>query len=182
MSTSSAASLSASVASLRSSLSLLDSSIAILDSGISDFPRLSTVLTTTRVSSIPYLPVSSSTLSPYSPPFPVANTCLSPHHPSAIHTYRPTQHFELTPSSSLTAAQASLASELRPAITTLLQRVESHCAKLERREQALVAKSELQEGRLGQGGRSGGSGTRNSRGKGGNTGKVVVGGGEMGVR
>jgi hypothetical protein len=46
---SSAASLSASVASLRSSLSLLDSSIAILGTGINDFPRLSTVLTTTRV-------------------------------------------------------------------------------------------------------------------------------------
>jgi len=77
---SSAASLSASVASLRSSLSLLDSSIAILDSGISDFPRLSTVLTTTRVSllsptnyffqSPPPFPFSStsSTLSKYLPP------------------------------------------------------------------------------------------------------------------
>jgi DASH complex subunit SPC19 len=89
----------------------------------------------------------------------------------------PTQHFELTPSSSLTAAQASLASELRPAITTLLQRVETHCAKLERREQALVAKSELQEGRLGQAAGTGSA--RNSRGK---SAKVVAGSGEMGLR
>lgn len=42
-------SLSSSVASLRSSLSLLDSSISILDAGISDFPRLKTVLSSTRV-------------------------------------------------------------------------------------------------------------------------------------
>lgn len=46
---SSAASLSASVTSLRSSLSLLDSSISILDAGIADFPRLKTVLSSTRV-------------------------------------------------------------------------------------------------------------------------------------
>lgn len=49
MTTPSSQSLSASVTSLRSSLSLLDSSISILDSGISDFPRLKTVLSSTRV-------------------------------------------------------------------------------------------------------------------------------------
>jgi DASH complex subunit SPC19 len=43
-----------------------------------------------------------------------------------------------------------LANELAPAITTLLDRVESHLGKLERREQQLIAKSELQEGRLSQ--------------------------------
>lgn len=37
------------VASLRSSMQLLDSSISILDSGVSDFPRLSKALQTTRV-------------------------------------------------------------------------------------------------------------------------------------
>lgn len=40
---------------------------------------------------------------------------------------------------------------MAPAITTLLDRVEGHLSKLERREQALIAKSELQEGRLSQG-------------------------------
>ncbi|KAL2822128.1 putative mitotic spindle biogenesis protein Spc19 [Aspergillus cavernicola] len=43
-----AASLSSSVASLQSSLQLIDSSISILDSGVSDFPRMSKVLQTTR--------------------------------------------------------------------------------------------------------------------------------------
>lgn len=42
-------SLASSVASLRSSLQLLDSSIDILDSGVNDFPRLTKVLQTTRV-------------------------------------------------------------------------------------------------------------------------------------
>ncbi|KAM3068350.1 DASH complex subunit spc19 [Clarireedia jacksonii] len=40
--------LSSSVASLRSSLTTLDNSISILDAGISDFPRLKTVLSSTR--------------------------------------------------------------------------------------------------------------------------------------
>ncbi|PLB45745.1 putative mitotic spindle biogenesis protein Spc19 [Aspergillus steynii IBT 23096] len=43
-----AASLAASVDSLQSSLNILDSSIDTLDAGISDFPRLSKVLQTTR--------------------------------------------------------------------------------------------------------------------------------------
>ncbi|EHK97561.1 putative DASH complex subunit SPC19 [Glarea lozoyensis 74030] len=61
-----------------------------------------------------------------------------------------TRHFELTPSTTLTTAQASLAAELAPAITTttLLGRCESHIGKLERREGALIARSELLEGRL----------------------------------
>ncbi len=63
------------------------------------------------------------------------------------------QHFELTPSSSLAAAQASLASELAPTIATLLQRSEQYIAKLERKQNNLVARSELLEGRLeGKGG------------------------------
>ncbi|KAA8647227.1 hypothetical protein EYZ11_008653 [Aspergillus tanneri] len=43
-----AASLSAAVTSLQSSLDVLDSSIETLESGVSDFPRLSKVLQTTR--------------------------------------------------------------------------------------------------------------------------------------
>lgn len=45
-----AASLSSAVSSLQSSLQLLDSSINTLDSGVNDFPRLTKVLQTTRVS------------------------------------------------------------------------------------------------------------------------------------
>lgn len=58
------------------------------------------------------------------------------------------QHFELTPQSSLQSAQASLQSELEPAILTLLSRTELNIAKMERRQQALIARSELLEGRL----------------------------------
>ncbi|KAI0994553.1 hypothetical protein K3495_g13628 [Podosphaera aphanis] len=99
------ASLSSSVNSLRASLSLLESSISILSHGTADFPRLKTVLASTR-------------------------------------------HFELTPSSTLTAAQHSLAAELTPAIHSLLARAESTISKLERKEKNLVARSELLEGRL----------------------------------
>ncbi|KAG9237965.1 putative mitotic spindle biogenesis protein Spc19, partial [Amylocarpus encephaloides] len=59
-----------------------------------------------------------------------------------------TRHFELTPSTTLQAAQFSLAAELQPAIEMLLQRCEAHVAKLERRQGALIARSELLEGRL----------------------------------
>ncbi|KAA8564781.1 hypothetical protein MFRU_008g03780 [Monilinia fructicola] len=97
--------LSSSVASLRSSLSTLDNSISILDSGISDFPRLKSVLSTTR-------------------------------------------HFELTPSTTLHAAQRSLAEELEPAIETLLTRSESLISRLQRREEQLIARSQLLSGRL----------------------------------
>ncbi|KAI9642144.1 DASH complex subunit spc19 [Ciborinia camelliae] len=97
--------LSSSVASLRSSLSTLDNSISILDSGISDFPRLKSVLSTTR-------------------------------------------HFELTPSTTLHAAQRSLAEELEPAIETLLARSESLISRLQRKEEQLIARSQLLSGRL----------------------------------
>lgn len=58
------------------------------------------------------------------------------------------QHFELTPHATLQAAQQSLASELEPAITTLLQRAELYLAKLERKQESLRARSDLLEGRL----------------------------------
>ncbi|KAH6665411.1 Spc19-domain-containing protein [Halenospora varia] len=60
-----------------------------------------------------------------------------------------TRHFELTPSTTLQSAQQSLATELAPAIKTLLLRCETHLSKLERREGALIARAELLEGRLG---------------------------------
>jgi DASH complex subunit SPC19 len=54
------------------------------------------------------------------------------------------------PESALTDAQTALHDEIAPEVTQLLQRVETHLAKMERHEQALVAKAELQEGRLEQ--------------------------------
>lgn len=51
------AALEGCVSSLRSSMSLLDSSIHILDSGVSDYPRLTKVLQSTRVSSAYIFPI-----------------------------------------------------------------------------------------------------------------------------
>nr|POE89975.1 dash complex subunit spc19 [Quercus suber] len=58
------------------------------------------------------------------------------------------QHFELVSEADLVAAQSSLLSELQPEVSNLLSRVELYLDKLERREQSLIAKAELQEGRL----------------------------------
>ncbi|KAL8931472.1 MAG: hypothetical protein Q9211_006938 [Gyalolechia sp. 1 TL-2023] len=59
-----------------------------------------------------------------------------------------TKHFELLPSSALSAAQSRLLSSLTPEFNALLSRVETHLDRLERREQALIARCELLEGRL----------------------------------
>ena len=64
------------------------------------------------------------------------------------------QHFELVSEHDLTTAQSSLLSEIQPEVSTLLSRVETYLDKLERREQSLIAKAELQEGRLSQPSRS----------------------------
>lgn len=58
------------------------------------------------------------------------------------------QHFELVSEPDLVTAQSSLLSELQPEVSNLLTRVELHLDKLERREQSLIAKADLQEGRL----------------------------------
>ncbi|KAF2675172.1 DASH complex, subunit Spc19 [Microthyrium microscopicum] len=60
-----------------------------------------------------------------------------------------TRHFELVSEPDLHSAQSALRSEIQPEVNALLNRVEAHLDKLERREQALMAKCELQEGRLG---------------------------------
>ena len=59
------------------------------------------------------------------------------------------QHFELISEPDLQSAQASLVSEIGPEIESLLQRVSNYLDKLERREQSLIAKCDLNEGRLG---------------------------------
>ncbi|KAE8356561.1 DASH complex subunit Spc19 [Aspergillus coremiiformis] len=59
-----------------------------------------------------------------------------------------TRHFELLPEPTLREAQQSLLDEITPSIAHLLSLASNHVEKLSRREQALRAKSELQEGRL----------------------------------
>ncbi|PWW72943.1 DASH complex, subunit Spc19 [Tuber magnatum] len=61
-----------------------------------------------------------------------------------------TRHFELISEPTLYAAQTALADEIGPEVEHLLRRVEQHLAKMERREKVLIARSELQEGRLQQ--------------------------------
>ena len=59
--------------------------------------------------------------------------------------------------------------------------METHLARLERREQALIARSELLEGRIGEGGRAevgADAGGRGMSGGGGGNGEAVRGGGE----
>src|SRR5690606_22321252 len=50
----------------------------------------------------------------------------------------------------LSAAEASLRSEITPFITLLLDRADSHLARQERRVETLRARAELQAGRLGE--------------------------------
>lgn len=61
-----------------------------------------------------------------------------------------TRHFELISEPDLHNAQRSLLSEIRPEVENLLTRVSNYLDKLERREQSLIAKCELDEGRLSQ--------------------------------
>ncbi|OQN95731.1 hypothetical protein B0A48_18271 [Cryoendolithus antarcticus] len=73
---------------------------------------------------------------------------------------RLSRHFELVSEPSLRTAQQTLLSSLEPELDNLLSRVEVHLDKLARREQSLMAKAELQEGRLSNASRpSGGSGS-----------------------
>jgi DASH complex subunit SPC19 len=60
------------------------------------------------------------------------------------------QHFELISESDLQTAQSALLSEIRPEVDNLLKRVENYLDKLERREQSLIAKCDLNDGRLGR--------------------------------
>ncbi|KAE9963972.1 hypothetical protein BLS_008773 [Venturia inaequalis] len=46
------------------------------------------------------------------------------------------------------SAQSALLSEIQPEVTSLLTRVSTYLDKLERREQSLIAKHDLQQGRL----------------------------------
>ena len=58
------------------------------------------------------------------------------------------QHFELVSEPALLTAQQTLLSSLEPELNALLSRVEAHLDKMSRREQSLIAKADLQEGRM----------------------------------
>jgi DASH complex subunit SPC19 len=72
----------------------------------------------------------------------------------------PPQHFELVSEPDLQAAQASLLSEIQPEVDGLLSRVEAYLDKMERREKALMARCDLQEGRLSSSGGASSSAAR----------------------
>ncbi|KAK5163360.1 DASH complex subunit spc19 [Saxophila tyrrhenica] len=69
-------------------------------------------------------------------------------YPRLARVLQRTRHFELVSEPSLLAAQEGLLSEIQPEVDTLLGRVETYLDRLERREKGLIAKAELQEGRL----------------------------------
>ncbi|KAI2472265.1 DASH complex subunit Spc19 [Annulohypoxylon bovei var. microspora] len=68
--------------------------------------------------------------------------------PRLINVLKSVRHYELIPQPTLVAAESSLRDEIGPAITTLLDRADAHVARVERRIDALKARSELQQGRL----------------------------------
>ncbi|KAI1155454.1 Spc19-domain-containing protein [Nemania diffusa] len=129
------------VSALRTSLSFLSSSVATLESGVSDFPRLMGVLKTARVRR----PLSSTLL--YSLPTSFPAYAHGWHH-RLTSSLLWQQHYELIPQTTLQAAEASLRSELAPAISTLLARADAHIARVDRRVETLKARAELQQGRL----------------------------------
>ncbi|KAL6713595.1 DASH complex subunit spc19 [Lecanora helva] len=91
-----------------------------------------------------------------------------------------TRHFELLSEPTLHEAQSSLLASLTPEVSSLLSRVEAHLDKLARREQALIARTELLEGRIGEGRtsmgdpRSSGAGQRSSVGMSGDSSREAL--------
>ncbi|KAI0162333.1 DASH complex subunit Spc19 [Xylariaceae sp. FL1272] len=69
-------------------------------------------------------------------------------YPRLINVLKSTRHYELIPQTTLQTAESSLRSELSPAITTLLDRADTHIERLELRISNLKSKAELQQGRL----------------------------------
>ncbi|KAI0883935.1 DASH complex subunit Spc19 [Annulohypoxylon maeteangense] len=68
--------------------------------------------------------------------------------PRLVNVLKSVRHYELIPQPTLVAAESSLRDEIGPAITTLLDRADTHVERVERRIESLKAKSELQQGRL----------------------------------
>ncbi|KAI0863408.1 DASH complex subunit Spc19 [Xylaria cubensis] len=68
--------------------------------------------------------------------------------PRLVSVLKTARHYELIPQSTLQTAEASLRSELSPAISTLLDRADAHIDRVDRRIESLKARAELQQGRL----------------------------------
>ncbi|KAI0458211.1 DASH complex subunit Spc19 [Xylaria acuta] len=68
--------------------------------------------------------------------------------PRLVSVLKTARHYELIPQSTLQTAEASLRSELAPAISTLLDRADAHIDRADRRVESLKARAELQQGRL----------------------------------
>ncbi|KAI0204197.1 DASH complex subunit Spc19 [Astrocystis sublimbata] len=68
--------------------------------------------------------------------------------PRLLNVLKTARHYELIPQNTLQTAEASLRSELAPAITTLLDRADAHIDRVDRRIDSLKARAELQQGRL----------------------------------
>ncbi|KAI9842978.1 MAG: hypothetical protein M1837_006715 [Sclerophora amabilis] len=90
-----------------------------------------------------------------------------------LHT---TRHFEITSESALTSAQDEVRAEIEPEVQNLLARVAAYMARLERREGALIAKSDLQEGRIGQKGMNRKMSVGDGAGRGSSAAKLSLGG------
>lgn len=71
-------------------------------------------------------------------------------YPRLISVLKTVRHYELIPQPTLAAAEASLRDDIGPAISILLDRADSHIDRMERRIEALKARSELQQVRLTQ--------------------------------
>ncbi|KAI1810831.1 putative mitotic spindle biogenesis protein Spc19 [Poronia punctata] len=68
--------------------------------------------------------------------------------PRLVDVLKTTRHYELIPQRTLQIAESSLRSELLPAITGLLDRVDARIDRVDRRIESLRARAELQQGRL----------------------------------
>ncbi|KAI1749322.1 DASH complex subunit Spc19 [Xylaria castorea] len=68
--------------------------------------------------------------------------------PRLVSVLKTARHYELIPQSTLQTAEASLRSDLAPAISTLLDRADAHIDRVDRRVESLKARAELQQGRL----------------------------------
>lgn len=90
-----------------------------------------------------------------------------------IHQSNTPQHFELISEPDLHAAQSALLSEIRPEVENLLTRVANYLDKLERREQSLIAKHDLNDGRLGRDSSSGESAFAAKSGEGRSAGRAM---------
>ncbi|KAI0425661.1 DASH complex subunit Spc19 [Xylaria sp. FL1042] len=83
--------------------------------------------------------------------------------PRLVSVLKTARHYELIPQTTLQAAEASLRSELSPAISTLLDRADAHIDRVDRRIESLRARAELQQGRLDNDGSSSSRTSRNPR-------------------